>query len=296
MLSVVPLSVEVIDCFVHETNIPAVYFVVVLEYIMYRSITFIYRSDFLQGENNRVAKKVKFASGSRDPVCWYRSRYHTIFAVLQFSPLFLFFRFEKEVERSGGVPGYRFTPPPDVFADRERNPENDCFCPAGPPCAPHGLFNVSLCQYGTCRTSLLKLLLSARNVRVMNRSFVLFRFTHFSFISSFLHGRSEIEGGCRWNERTWSWKASAVHRHTTCKTWEFVVVVLFDVGMGLQYVWLIFLYIFFQVMGVALRAKARIQINLAVSQVVDIKQVATFPDIVFPIMWFEDVSIKVQYK
>lgn len=45
--------------------------------------------------------------------------------------------------------GYRFTPPADAFADRERNPENDCFCPAGPPCAPHGLFNVSLCQYGT---------------------------------------------------------------------------------------------------------------------------------------------------
>jgi len=44
-------------------------------------------------------------------------------------------------------------------------------------------------------------------------------------------------------------------------------------------------------MGVALGARARIQLNLAVSQVVDIKQVATFPDIVFPIMWFEDVSI-----
>lgn len=48
---------------------------------------------------------------------------------------------------------------------------------------------------------------------------------------------------------------------------------------------------FFQEMGVALRAKARFQVNLAVSQVVDIKQVATFPDIIFPIMWFEDVSI-----
>lgn len=47
-------------------------------------------------------------------------------------------------------------------------------------------------------------------------------------------------------------------------------------------------------MGVALGARARIQLNLAVSQVVDIKQVATFPDIVFPIMWFEDVSIKSQ--
>lgn len=43
-------------------------------------------------------------------------------------------------------------------------------------------------------------------------------------------------------------------------------------------------------MGVALRARARVQINLAVSQVLDIKQVANFPDIVFPIMWFEDVS------
>ncbi|XP_055847666.1 scavenger receptor class B member 1 isoform X1 [Episyrphus balteatus] len=41
-------------------------------------------------------------------------------------------------------------------------------------------------------------------------------------------------------------------------------------------------------MGTTLRARARIQINLAVSQVVDIKQVANFPDIIFPIMWFED--------
>lgn len=41
-------------------------------------------------------------------------------------------------------------------------------------------------------------------------------------------------------------------------------------------------------MGTSLRARARIQINLAVSQVVDIKQVANFPDIVFPILWFEE--------
>lgn len=44
-------------------------------------------------------------------------------------------------------------------------------------------------------------------------------------------------------------------------------------------------------MGTTLRARARIQINLAVSQVRDIKQVASFPDIVFPIMWFEDVRL-----
>lgn len=40
-------------------------------------------------------------------------------------------------------------------------------------------------------------------------------------------------------------------------------------------------------MGSSLRARARVQINLAVSQVIDIKQVANFPDIVFPILWFE---------
>ena len=45
----------------------------------------------------------------------------------------------------------------------------------------------------------------------------------------------------------------------------------------------------FQEMGTSLSAKARVQINLAVSQVIDIKQVANFPDIVFPIIWFEEV-------
>ncbi|KAK6645191.1 hypothetical protein RUM43_001467 [Polyplax serrata] len=139
-------------------------------------------------------------------------------------------RFEKEVERSGGVPGYRFTPPADVFADRERNPENDCFCPAGPPCAPHGLFNVSLCQYD---------------------SPILVSFPHFYMADPKL--REAVDG----------MSEPDPEKHQ--------------------------LYIDIQpVMGVALRAKARIQINLAVSQVVDIKQVATFPDIVFPIMWFED--------
>lgn len=44
-------------------------------------------------------------------------------------------------------------------------------------------------------------------------------------------------------------------------------------------------------MGTTLRAKARVQINLAVSHVDDIKQVASFPDIIFPILWFEEVSL-----
>lgn len=57
-------------------------------------------------------------------------------------------KYHKSVTTNGDVPGYRFTPPKDVFASVDKNPENMCFCPHGPPCAPNGLFNVSLCQYG----------------------------------------------------------------------------------------------------------------------------------------------------
>lgn len=57
--------------------------------------------------------------------------------------------YEKEVITKADVIGFRFTPPQNVFADIQNYPENTCYCPAGPPsCAPNGLFNVSLCQYG----------------------------------------------------------------------------------------------------------------------------------------------------
>lgn len=139
-------------------------------------------------------------------------------------------KFLKEVETKGGVHGYRFTPPENVFAEPAVNPENDCFCPSGPPCAPHGLFNVSFCQYD---------------------SPVMVSFPHFYLADPKL--REAVIGV----------DAPDAEKHR----------LYIDVHPKL---------------GVALGARARVQVNLAVSQVVDIKQVATFPDIVFPIMWFED--------
>ncbi|XP_028038249.1 scavenger receptor class B member 1 isoform X1 [Bombyx mandarina] len=136
-------------------------------------------------------------------------------------------RYLETVESSAGVEGYRFTPPEDVFANDEHN---KCFCPAGPPCAPDGLFNVSLCQYD---------------------SPIMLSFPHFYLADPSL--REAVEGI--------SPPVAEKHR----------------------------LYIDVQPeMGIAMRARARIQINLAVSQVLDIKQVANFPDIVFPILWFEE--------
>lgn len=138
--------------------------------------------------------------------------------------------FQKEVDTAGGVIGYRFSPPLDVFADVDRNPDNECFCPSGPPCAPHGLFNASLCQYD---------------------SPIMLSFPHFYLADPAL--REAVEGI--------SEPVKEDH----------------ELFIDVQ-----------PTMGATLRARARIQINLAVSQVVDIKQVANFPDIVFPIMWFED--------
>ncbi|XP_076065666.1 lysosome membrane protein 2-like [Oratosquilla oratoria] len=45
-----------------------------------------------------------------------------------------------------GVRGYRFSPPPDVFAYVKDNPENMCYCVDGPPCAGGGVFNISACM------------------------------------------------------------------------------------------------------------------------------------------------------
>ncbi|KAJ8916553.1 hypothetical protein NQ315_000195 [Exocentrus adspersus] len=138
--------------------------------------------------------------------------------------------FEKEVVGSDDIPGYRFTPPKDVFASVDENPDNMCFCPQGPPCAPSGFFNVSLCQYDS------PILLSFPHFYLANDSY-----------------RTALEGISPADPEK--------HRF----------------------------YIDVQpIMGTAMSAKARVQINLAVSQVVDIKQVATFPDIVFPILWFEE--------
>ncbi|XP_074026812.1 epithelial membrane protein isoform X2 [Leptinotarsa decemlineata] len=138
--------------------------------------------------------------------------------------------FDKEVISSNDVPAYRFKPPKNVFGDLEENPDNACFCPQGPPCAPSGFFNVSLCQYDS------PVLLSFPHFYLANDSYRLA-----------LDGISPPDP----------------EKHS--------------LYMDIQ-----------PMMGTAMAAKVRVQINLAVSQVVDIKQVATFPDIIFPIIWFEE--------
>ncbi|XP_044738867.1 scavenger receptor class B member 1 isoform X2 [Chrysoperla carnea] len=139
-------------------------------------------------------------------------------------------KYLKTVNTKDDVLGYRFTPPQNVFASVDKEPENMCFCPHGPPCAPNGLFNVSLCQYD---------------------SPIMISFPHFYLADDSL--RTAFEGI----------SPADPEKH----------MLYLDVQPE---------------MGTALSAKARVQINLAVSQVIDIKQVASFPDIVFPIMWFEE--------
>ncbi|KAJ4444619.1 hypothetical protein ANN_06415 [Periplaneta americana] len=164
-------------------------------------------------------------------------------------------RFLREVETAGGVQGYRFTPPKDVFADVERNPDNDCFCPAGPPCSPNGLFNISLCQFD---------------------SPIMLSFPHFYLADPKL--REAVEGISEPDPEKHMLYIDVQPVRVKVRSIESIPLRVLVLDKSVP----------FQQMGVALGARARIQLNLAVSQVVDIKQVATFPDIVFPIMWFED--------
>jgi len=59
----------------------------------------------------------------------------------------------KEEVTMNGIPGYRFVPRWDAFADARENPDNLCFCaegsqPGQPGCSsPSGVFNMSACQY-----------------------------------------------------------------------------------------------------------------------------------------------------
>lgn len=76
--------------------------------------------------------------------------------------------FKKQVEGKGGVKAYRFGPNDKAFANPDHETANRCYCPSSysgnssfnamptmsthstisGQCAPHGTFNVSLCQYG----------------------------------------------------------------------------------------------------------------------------------------------------
>jgi len=59
--------------------------------------------------------------------------------------------FSEEFVDPNGLTGYRFVPPSNVFGTPDQNKDNACFCknPNGACDTPSGVFNVSICQFGS---------------------------------------------------------------------------------------------------------------------------------------------------
>jgi hypothetical protein len=135
----------------------------------------------------------------------------------------------KEPQSHQGFDTLRFSPTPDTFGDVETYPENDCYCLGGPPCSPRGIFNVSVCQFG---------------------SPVFLSWPHF------LNGdpalRNAVDGLNPKQE-------------------------LHGFYIDIQ-----------PKLGLAMQAKARMQINIQMNRVEEIPQTANLTNILIPVVWFED--------
>lgn len=127
--------------------------------------------------------------------------------------------FEKEVSTNNNVLGYRFTPDEKVFASVENNPDNVCFCPAGPPCAPHGMFNVSLCQFGKSYHHQ-NWCLEDMNIQTFH---LLCRLARSAQFPTFLFGRWQLAASRRGYFATRKGEASILRRRSTGKSCIYLI-------------------------------------------------------------------------
>ncbi|XP_064114979.1 lysosome membrane protein 2-like isoform X1 [Macrobrachium nipponense] len=128
-----------------------------------------------------------------------------------------------------GIISKRFAPPKDVFADVDKNPNNDCFCVDGPPCLGGGLFNISACKFGSP--------------------------TAISWPHFYQADQKYLDAVVGLKPDP---KRHAFYMDISPRT------------------------------GTPIRAEARLQINIAVASVPEIKPAAGLRDMMFPIVWFED--------
>ncbi|XP_042228429.1 lysosome membrane protein 2-like [Homarus americanus] len=128
-----------------------------------------------------------------------------------------------------GILGMRFSPPIDVFANTTVKPDNDCYCVGGPPCIGGGVFNISICKFGSPS---------------------IISWPHFYQADpKFLNAVDGLQPDA---------EKHAMYIDVSPRT------------------------------GSPLRAQARLQINIAIPHVPEVKPAARLREIIFPVLWFED--------
>ncbi|CAG2063021.1 unnamed protein product, partial [Timema podura] len=205
-------------------------------------------------------------------------------------------QFQSMTEKDGIKAGL-YTPPDDVFELPDKQPDNKCFCPGQEcQCPPRGLQNISPCQFDETTS-----IIFGDSVAVVSRQGRQEKHCSPLIEDIFRRGEKGKSCGCQVKMQAAELRIILPERLT-------LFVLDAPVYLSFPHFYkadpsLVEAFeglkpikekheTYFKIqpkLGVPVEGKVKVQLNLKVEHTMNIFSVAKFPDIVFPIIWLEEL-------